>query len=333
MASPTTRPTLHDVADLVGVSARTVSRVVNGEAPVSPATRARIEAAIDQLGYRPNMLARGLINQRSGMIALLVTSMANPFFPEFSDGVQAAASDAGMTLVLTNSRNDPEVQRRVLRELESHAVEGIIAFIATDGDDSLIEAARRGVPMIVVNDRLDDQAVKSVRADLAHGAELAVAHLLARGCTRPAMIAGALRVDHPHWRRDGFCAATTAAGHPDAPVIVEDATVEGGAAAARALIDAHPDIDGVFAYNDLMALGAIQVFAAAGKVVPDDIAVVGFDDIAMGSLVQPALTTIRMDRHRLGRIAVETLRAVIDADGPVADPEPLDVELVIRESA
>jgi LacI family transcriptional regulator len=333
VASPTTRPTLHDVAELVGVSARTVSRVVNGEAPVSPGTRARIEAAIDELGYRPNLLARGLINQRSGMIALLVTSMANPFFPEFSDGVQAAASDAGMTLVLTNSRDDADMQRRILRELESHAVEGIIAFTAADGDDSLIEAARRGVPMIVVNDRLDDPAVKSVRADLAHGAELAVGHLLARGCEHPAMIAGALRVDHPHWRRDGFQAAAATAGHPDAPVIVDDATVDGGAAAARALLDAHPETDGVFAYNDLMALGAIRAFTAAGRSVPDQIAVVGFDDIAMGSLVDPALTTIRMDRHRLGRLAVETLRAVIAADGPVADPEPLDVELVIRESA
>lgn len=322
-------PTLHDVAARVGVSARTVSRVVNREDVVSPATRERVLEAIELLGYRPNLLARGLINRRSGMIALMVPSMANPFFPEFGDAVASAAREHGLTLVLTSSEDDAAIQRRLIGDLASHAVEGLIAFGASGGGQSLHAAAADGLPTVVVNDPATGPNLISVRADMARGARLAAGHLAATGRTTPAMIARRLEDAHPHWRENGF--TTACADLEMASIVVEgDAdTIEGGRKATETLLRRHPDIDGIFAYNDLMAIGALAACRAAGRTVPDDIAIVGFDDIAMASMVSPALTTVRIDRHQLGQLAVETLVASRHAR---AEPPPLDVELIVRDS-
>ena len=315
----------------MGVSARTVSRVVNGEAVVSRATRDRVLEAIDQLGYRPNLLARGLINQRSGMIALMVTSMANPFFPEFADGVRAAATDHGLTLVLTSSEDEAAAQERLLRDLASHSVEGLIAFSAFDGHDSLAEAARGGLPVVVVNERSTDPDVLSVRADMCHGAQLAVEHLVGIGRSRVGMVAGELDESHPRWREHGFRSACAEHDLGCRSICTEAATIDGGDAATKTLLEQHPDLDGIFAYNDLMAIGAIRALERSGRNVPHDVAVVGFDDITIGAFVTPALTTIRIDRYKLGRLAVDTLVDVRAGNRPV--PPLLDVELIPRVSA
>lgn len=330
--APGFRPTLHDVARHAGVSARTVSRVVNREDVVSAATVTVVEAAIDELGYRPNMMARGLINRRSGIIALMVTSMNNPFFGEFADGVRAAAENRDRTLVLASSDDDADAQRQLLRNLESHAVEGVIAFCARNGRDSVVETADHGTPVVVVNDEIGIDGVVPVCADLEDGARQAVAHLFERGHRRLGMIVGDLDQAHLGGREIGFRSACRQLGVEAFSVVQAPQTVEGGRIGLDALLDADPAITGVFAFNDLVATGAIRAAAKRGLSVPEDLGVVGFDDIAMAELLTPSLTTVRSDHRGLGELAVNTLVDIIESGRSESQPEPLGVKLVVRES-
>ncbi len=330
--APPSRPTLHDVAARAGVSARTVSRVVNGEAVVSEATATVVQTAIDELGYRPNLAARSLINRRSGMVALLVTSMNNPFFGEFADAVRAAAAARGLTLVLASSDDDPAAQEQLLRKLESHAIEGVIGFCAAGGEASIAELQQRGTPFVLVNDELPPPGVASVSVDLDQGARLAVAHLVERGHRRLGMLAGELDGDRLGPREIGFTEACAAAGVA-ATIVDAPHTVEGGADGLTRLLAAEPATTGVFALNDLMAAGAIQAAAVLGRRVPDDLAVVGCDDIQLSSLLHPPLTTVRNDPRALGELAVSTLVGMIDGAAPAPAPGRLAVELVVRDSS
>ncbi len=314
------------------MSARTVSRVVNREEVVSQTTIDVVEAAIEELGYRPNMMARGLINRRSGMVALMVTSMNNPFFGEFADGVRAAAAEKNLTLVLASSDNDPSAQRQLLLNLESHAMEGVIGFCARDGQDSITEAARNGTPFVLVNDDIDVEGVVSVRADLEDGARLAVTHLFERGHRRLGMIAGDLDSRHAGLRERGFCTTCQALGVTDFTVVQAPQTVDGGRTGLRELLEIDSRITGVFGFNDLMASGAMREAADLGRTVPKDLAIVGFDDIKMSELLMPGLTTIRNDTRALGELAVDTLVNIIESGHSETVPDPLQVELVIRGS-
>ncbi|MGH1505978.1 MAG: LacI family DNA-binding transcriptional regulator [Acidimicrobiales bacterium] len=330
--APSSRPTLHDVAARAGVSARTVSRVVNGESVVSEATATVVQAAIDDLGYRPNLAARSLINRRSGMIALLVTSMNNPFFGEFADAVRAAAAARGLTLVLASSDDDPAAQERLLRKLESHSIEGVIGWCAAGGQASIVELAGRGTPFVLVNDQLDAPGVSSVSVDHDQGARLAVAHLIERGHRHLGMLAGEFVDERLGPREVGFTEACAAAG-VEARIVDAPHTVEGGAGALRRLLELEPGTTAVFALNDLMAAGAMQACAELGLAVPADVAVVGCDDIQLSSLLHPPLTTVRNDPRALGERAVAALVAVIDGAEPDPEPELLEVELVVRASS
>jgi LacI family transcriptional regulator len=332
MMAPGPRPTLHDVAARAGVSARTVSRVVNRENVVSKKTAAAVEAVIEELGYRPNMMARALINRRSGMVALMVTSMNNPFFGEFADAVRAAAAAQDLTLVLASSDNDPESQRRLLQNLESHAIEGVIGFCARNGQESIIEFAGRGTPFVLVNDDMQIDGVVPVLADLVDGARQAVAHLVERGHRRIGMIAGDLDSRHAGLREKGFLAASESLGVAGHSIVQAPQTVEGGYRGLHELLDVDPAITGVFAFNDVMASGAIRAARDLGRAVPGDLSVIGFDDIKMSELLTPGLTTIRNDTEAFGQLAIETLVDLIESGESATRPDPLKVELVVRES-
>ncbi len=324
-----TRPaTLTDVAARVGVSPRTVSRVVRNEGGCSDETRRRILEVVDELDYRPNVHARGLISGRSGTIAFVAPVLSDPFFPELAEGVQRAARAEGLTVLFAMSDTDADVQREVLTSLEGHRPDGVVIFPAFGGLDSLTPFLDRGLKMVVVDAEVDHPNAISVRSDLAAGARLAVDHLLGRGCRRLAMLVPTA-FDVERQRPTSFRASLP----EDMERILIDApnTFEGGRAGMSELLTAHPDVDGVFCFNDVMAIGAIQTAVAAGRSVPDDIAIIGFDDIQMGAVVSPALTTIRIDRERVGVEAVRQTVAL--AKGAVVDPVVLPVELVVRESA
>ncbi len=330
MRQGNSRPsTLHDVAAAVGVSPRTVSRVVNNQGGFSEATRARVMQAVNDLHYRPNVMARGMITRRSNTVAFIAPVLNDPFFPEVAEGVQRAAAEAGLTMLFAMSNNDVDTEVDVLSRLEAHSPDGVIIFPTRRAVDHLVPHLDRGLRMVLIDSEIDHPNAACVVSDLRTGAHHAVERLLERGCGRLAMISSALSGGSLRRRETGFYESL-----PDGMDLIMEAfdpTFEGGRLAAAALIDRHPDIDGIFAYNDVVAIGAIQALQAAGRSVPGDIAVIGCDDIEMGSVVTPSLTTIRIDGERLGSEAVRALIALVE-DDPIDSPQVLPVELVVRDS-
>ncbi len=326
--------TLRDVATQVGVSPRTVSRVVNDEGGFSEATRRKVLDAVEQLGYQPNMLARGLITRRSGTVGLVGGGMTDPFFPALAEGIQRKAREAGRTMFFASTDSDPVRQADVLKSLWSHAVDGVIVFPALDTIEQLTGYARRGLPVVIVDDQAEAPNLACVSFDLETGASMATQHLLDRGRRRLGMIASSLSPPRRRNRERGFLRALReSAADSSPPVVVRlPPTVEGGEAGMLQLLDRYPDIDGIFAYNDLVAVGAMRAAKARGRRVPDDVAVVGCDDIDMSSLVTPALTTIRLDRPLLSQEVTLALHELIDSPGSPREPVMLPVELVVRES-
>ncbi|MEO1061878.1 MAG: LacI family DNA-binding transcriptional regulator [Actinomycetota bacterium] len=320
--------TLHDVARKVGVSTRTVSRVVRGEQGFSAETEAKVRAAIEELGYRPNLLARGLVSGRSGTIGLVGGDMSDPFFPELADGVQRAARDRGITMFFGTMDNEPDRQQSVLDSLVSHGADGVIVFPAAGTDEQLRGFAEAGLRIVSVDHPVTGHNISAVMSDITGGAHAAVGHLRERGRSRIGFIGNATSVAQ---RRRG---AYEAALGDEAEVCVEldEATSSGGIAATARLIERHPDLDGIFAYNDVMAIGAIQHLTASGRRIPDDIAIVGFDDIEVGAFITPPLSTVRIDRLRLGRTAVDLLLTMMNGERTEVTTL-LPVELIVRSSS
>lgn len=318
--------TLHDVAKVVGVSPRTVSRVVNNEGGFSEKTEARVRKAIAELGYRPNLLARGLIRGRSATIALVGPTMTDPFFPELAEGVQRAAADHGLTLFMASSAADGRQQGAMLETLASYAVEGAIVFPIDETDDQLAALARSGLHLITIDRAQGVLGAPNIRSDIEAGARRAVQHLRDRGCAHIAFLDGSHTFTGR--RRAGYQAVVG----DEVTTARVDNTAEGGMRAMARILDLAPDVDGVFAYNDLMAIGALRVLSERGLRVPDDVAIVGFDDISVSAMLYPALTTVRLDRTRIGREAVDQIVALAN-DEPVAPETLIPVELVVRESA
>lgn len=327
--------TLDDVARHVGVSARTVSRVVNEEGGCTETTRLRIMQAIDELGYRPNLMARGLIRRRSDTIGLVNIQMRDPFFPEFADGVERAASDMGRTMFLASSGGDSARQHRALMSLVGHGVDGAIVFPAGGALDELVEFAKNEIPIVVVNVEVQADRISSVSAEIQTGARLAVDHLLAGGRRRIALLVdrNAMNLPIPARRFVGYREALERAGEPLDPELVIEVhnSIEGGRAGAERALSIRPRPDAIFAYNDLIAIGALQRSLASGLAVPDDVAIVGFDDITMCAAMTPQLSSVRIDRDQLGRTAVEMLQTLVEDEATPA--RRLPVELIVRGSS
>jgi len=325
------KTTLEDVAALVGVSTRTVSRVVNGESGYSDATRSRVERAIQQLGYRPNRLARSLVRGRTETFGLVVTYLSDPFFSEIADGVQEAALASGHRVFLAGTSDLPERQAGILDALAEHGADGVIIFPVPGTGDELGERATEDFPVVVLDEPATGENMASVCSQIAAGAEAATSHLLGRCAGRVGMVGSAASLQRR--REEGFRTALQRCADPGRAGAVErdDPTVEGGRRAAERLLAAQPDIGGILAYNDLMAVGAMEALSAGGRSIPDDVALVGFDDVLLSRHVSPPLTTVRIDRPLVGRRAVELLVALIGGERPASINVP--VSLQVRASA
>ncbi|MBX3141550.1 MAG: LacI family DNA-binding transcriptional regulator [Trueperaceae bacterium] len=324
-----------DVAAAAGVSTMTVSRVVNGTGRVSEATRQRVRKAIDDLGYQPNQLARSLTQGRTRTIGIVVPDITNPFFPEIVRGAEDAAWAAGYTVALANAVEDQARERAALRNLAGHRVDGVIVCSPRLPDHELTDLLAAHPAAVLVNRKVHGAPAVSLMVDDLLGAHLAVGHLLGRGRTRLALLGGPDRSASAKYRREGFLAAMREAG-----VGVNEALLthcepneEAGFEAATRWAQAKggAPFDGIVAYNDLAALGAVRALNAAGLRVPEDVAVVGCDDIRMASAVAPSLTTLRIEKYGLGRLAVEMIFALQRGRKP-AD-KTFAPELIVRESA
>jgi DNA-binding LacI/PurR family transcriptional regulator len=333
-----TSPTLEEVAALAGVSRATVSRVVNGSPKVSPAVRAQVERAVAKLGYVPNRAARSLVTRRADSVALVVSEphtrlLSEPFFAGTVRGVSAALAETGVQLLLLID-HDPPDRGRLERYVVGGHVDGVL-LTSVHGDDPLPGILERaGVPAVLVGRPAGTGPASYVDADNRGGARQAVDHLARRGRRRIAAIAGpqdmGVGQDRLDGYRDGLQAADLAS---DGDLVEEgDFTEEGGAAAmARLLARPGRPVDAVFAASDLMAAGALRALRAAGRRVPDDVAVVGFEDSAVARYTQPPLTTVRQPIEEMGRQATRLLLAKVAGEA-AGMHLVLDVELVVRAS-
>ncbi|MFJ2114641.1 MULTISPECIES: LacI family DNA-binding transcriptional regulator [unclassified Streptomyces] len=335
-------PTLEEVAARAGVGRGTVSRVINGSPRVSEQTRAAVERAVVELGYVPNRAARALAANRADAIALVVPEpeerfFAEPYFSGIVSGVGEALADTGMQLLLTFA-GGPRERRRLAQYLAAHRADGAL-LVSVRADDPLPELlTRTGLPTVISGPRSASEPLPSVDSDNTAGAGAAVAHLLSRGRRSIATITGRPEVYGAACRLDGYHRALAAAGHAPDPglVAVGDFTEDGGRRAMAELLARRPGLDAVFAASDVMAAGARQTLRAAGRRIPDDVALVGFDDSAVARHMDPPLTSVRQPIEEMGRAMAGLVLSRITAGGsalPVPERIVLPTELVVRDSS
>jgi DNA-binding LacI/PurR family transcriptional regulator len=327
---------LSDVAKRAGVSVKTVSNVVSGYAHVSPATRKRVQKALDSLGYQPNLSARSLRGGRSGVIGLAVPGL-NPYFVELAGLVERAVAEAGYTLLVDQTEALHERESRVVRGIRPQLIDGLI-FSPSALDGATIAKGRSATPLVLLGERVSDGSIDHVGIDNVSAAHEAVKHLIDLGRRRIAAV-GALRSpsgELARMRLAGYTAALTEAGIPrkrDLIVPVQRFERIEGVSATRRLLATGIRPDAIFAFNDVLAFGVLRALYEDGIRVPDDVAVVGFDDVEEGRFSLPTLTTISPDKQQIARCAVANLMERLDGG---ADAPPRDVvvqhSLVQRES-
>jgi LacI family transcriptional regulator len=334
--------TIIDVARRAKVSAGTVSNVLTGKRPVAEHTRKRIQAAIDELGYQPNLLARSLVNRASNSLGV-VTSGLELYGPSRTlVGIERQANELGYSLLL-NLLHDPETADvdTVLDDLLARRVDGIIWAVHEIGHNRAWMAPDRlrTLPPIVFLTMESQQHATLVSTDNRAGAALAVRHLLEQGRRQIAIITGPLQWWEARERLAGWrtCLARAGCNHDDVLVFTGDWTAASGERGFHRLLAQHPSIDAIFACNDQMALGVLRACHFAGRRVPDDLAVAGYDDMPEAAYLVPSLTSVRQHLADVGRTAVQELHQAIasrvQGETPAAHIRLIAPELVVRESS
>ncbi len=326
--------TLKALARLAGVHPSTVSRVLNGDPQqrVSPEVRERIVALARDHGYQPNRLARALRLKRSHVVGTLIPDISNPFFAALFRGIEDALAGQEFSVILANTDDEPAREQRGLDMLRGRQVDGLILATARRCDPAIAALAASGFPFVLVNRHTEPLAANAVVPDDYNGASAAVDHLVALGHRRIAHIAGLDEMSTGHKRRLGYAAALCRHGLPADPSLVVTGNYReaGGYEAMRRLLALTEPPTAVFAVNDLAAAGALRALAAAGLHVPDDVSLVGFNDLPTGT--SPRLTTLHVPLHALGVAAAERLLDVLAAPAAPREPVVVPVELVRRES-
>ncbi len=306
-------PKLRDVAEHAGVSVRTVSNVVNGFRYVAPATRERVQASIDALGYRPNMAARTLRRGRTGLVALVVPEIDSPYFAELAARTVRIAERRGLTVLIDQTDGDAEREKELLHGRRSQLVDGVL-FSPWAVAPAELAARTDTVPLVLLGEHDGAAGVDHVAIDNVAAAREATGHLLATGRRRIAALGIQPRSLNATARQRlaGYHQALAEAGvpaEPDLAVPVRRLHRADGHAAMLALLDRAEPPDAVFCFTDELALGALRAAADRGVAVPDQLALVGFDDIEDGRFSVPALTTVSPDKDRIAELALDRLAA------------------------
>jgi LacI family transcriptional regulator len=334
--APSSNVTIKDVARLSGVSSMTVSRVINGSERVRPVTRQRVERAIAELGYVPSRLARGLIRQKTGTLAMIVPDVANPFFTLIVRGAEDVARRAGYRIILCDTRADLAIEREVIEEMIAHRVEGIaIAPVSDRSRGHLERLARFGVQFVLIDRTVPGVESDVVVGDSLGGARRLVEHLISHGHRRIGFITESDDVSTARDRRQGYLAALAAAGVELDPSLIVYSTVDppGGFDGMRLLLELAQPPTAVFTVNNLVAVGAIEAVRAHDLEVPDDVALVCFDDIEYASRLYPFLTVMAQPAETLGAFGTQLLLERIEGRAP-EQPRVvvLPAQFVVRKS-
>lgn len=326
---------MKDVARLAGVSTSTVSHVINNNRFVSDAVREKVTTAISQLNYAPSALARSLKLNQTRTIGMLLTASSNPFYSEVVRGVERSCYERGYSLVLCNTDGDENRMNRSLETLLQKRVDGLL-IMCTESHIPSVEILTRypSIPSVMMDWSPFDGGSDIIQDNSLLGGEMATRHLISRGYTRIACIAGPQDKTPARLRLEGFHQAMEQAGLPVLPsyIVAGDLEFEGGYNAMNQLLALNPLPQAVFTSNDAMAVGVYHALYQAGLSVPQDIAVIGYDDIELARYMTPPLTTIHQPKDELGELAIDTLLHRLAEPGGSQQLLVLTPELVERGS-
>jgi len=335
-------PTMHDVARVAGVSIKTVSNVINHYPHVRPGTRDRVNAAIEQLDYRPNLSARGLRSGRTGVIGLAVPSLRENYFAELADAVIRAAEKRGLGVMVEQTSGSRDAELLAVSSSRPRFLDGLLFSPVSLGQDDA-EALVTDAPLVLLGERIFDGPTDHVTMHNMSSAQAAVEHLIEIGRRRIAIIGAELDGDDEassaSLRLKGYLRALEQAGIELDPTLVRPTSMAqwnraGGAAATHRLVAEGVDFDAVFALNDTLGLGVLRALVEEKVRVPDDVAVIGFDNIDEGKYSIPSMSTVDTGRDEIARIAVDRLIERIGEKGERRPPETIkpDFRIVRRES-
>jgi len=326
--------TIRDVARAAQVSTSTVSHVINGTRYVSPDTRERVLQAMAELNYSPNRLARSLRNNRTLTLGVLLPNSANPFFAELLLGIENVCFERGYNIIMGNASDDPQRELEYLQVLLSRQVDGILLISTGAYNESLALLASHETPVVMVDRTADIPTVDEILTANKQGGVLATEYLLGLGHRRIGCITGPSYLTPSAERVEGYTEALQTAGVPldEALIVNGDFLHESGYRATRQLLALPVPPTAIFACNDLMAVGAICALHEAGLGVPEDVSVVGYDDIPLASYTVPRLTTIAQPAREIGQLAAERLIARLQHNSTPPAHQRLPVHLVKRDS-
>jgi len=326
--------TIREVAEKAGVSVTTVSHVVNKTRFVSEEVRERVVAAMKDLNYRPNALARSLRRGETHTLGLILPDSSNPFFAEVGHAIEAAAFERGYSVILCNTENNLEKERLYTEVLEKNQVDGMIFVAAGVNREAILQIVRNGLPLIVVDRDMGALELDTVATDHHFGGMAATQHLLESGHRTIACITGPSDVTPSAERVTGYRDALLQAGIPvDETLIMRgDFHAASGYAAAMDILQREARPSAIFVCNDMMAIGAIRAANQLGLRIPEDVSIVGFDDIELALYITPPLTTVAQPKQEIGQLTVELVLERIRRPAIEARRKVLSPRLVIRDS-
>jgi LacI family transcriptional regulator len=321
--------TIRDVAKFAGVSVATVSRVINGSGAVNADTRRKVDLAVEQLNYRPNNVARTLFKGSSQMISLFVPDIMNPFFPELARAVEDIATQHGYTFVLCNTDDDLKKIHAYTNALQQKSVDGMIIVSSAITEKYCGELK---VPVILL-DRIFSSEISAVTVDSYQGGRAATEYLMGLGCRRIAHLSGAEKASNTITRMQGYLDVVSREDwFSDDYIVAGEYNFQKAKEATIRLLTYHPEVDGIFAANDVMGLGAIKAASELGIDIPNELSIIGFDGIAMGEIATPSLTTMQQPIYDMGVRAAEMLIEQIKDPALAVKAEQFPVRLVKRQS-
>jgi DNA-binding LacI/PurR family transcriptional regulator len=323
-----------EVARRAKVSTATVSRTINGSDSVTPETAEKVLRVIRAMGYHPDTNARALASGKSRLLGLIISDIANPFFPELVKSFEEMGLRSGLEVLVANTSYDPERMVHCVRRLMERKVDGVAVMTSEMDKDLISQMAKRQIPMVFLDTGKVRNLVSNIKVDYGMGIREAVDHLFQLGHRRIGFISGPSDLRSAMTRRSAFLKWFEHYGLLLDEKLIESGNhkIDGGDAAMRRLLALSPRPTALVASNDLTAFGALRAISGAGLRVPDDISVIGFDDIELCQVTQPPLTTIRLSRRELGEIAFEALHTIIRGTSKTGHEYRVDTRLVVRDS-
>jgi LacI family transcriptional regulator len=327
--------TIHEVAKKAGVSSASVSHVLNNTRFVSENVRERVKSAMRELNYRPNALARSLRRGETHTLGLILPDSSNPFFAEVGHAIESAAFALGYSVILCNTENDENKEYLYTEVLENKQLDGIIFVGAGENHEAISELVQNGIPLVVVDRDMGNLELDTVTTENYQGGLLATQHLLSLGYQIIGCITGPSNITPSADRVTGYRAALQQAGIPvDESLLVRgDFHAPSGYSAAMQLLEHDPRPTAIFVCNDMMAIGALRAVSQLGLSVPENIAIVGFDDIQLASYITPSLTTVSQPKQEIGQLAVRLLFERMRDPSLPPRHNILPTQLIIRESS